>query len=485
MMVGAATFVHPQRRDERRLCEERSGAADRGSHNRISYVRNALTPEGSGSRGNGDDKCRARPITYGMKSDMTANSETLRRLLAISRSIAGQLDYESVLGAFHSELNVLLPHDHVDIVLLSPSGADHYCYEVGVTTSWGKLAHKPMPTAMSPVRSVLWGKVPFYLSRDALTDERFHFPGALDDPIFAAGLMSRIIVPLRVQARIIGSLNVSRQKPDVYDESDVEVAKQSADLIAPYLHALMHSEEARKAAHAESAAKSREEMLRTGALRLTEGMENERRRLAMDLHDQTLADLARLSRAAARLRGPLQQSTDVQMLRNFIEFENELESCLNELRRIIDDLRPGILELFGFVDAVEEHLGRCVRYATPPIHTRIEDRASGMVDALDETTRIALYRIIQEASNNAARHSGASEIGVTIDAAGDRLRIEVSDDGSGCALPQEGSGGMSHMRTRAALISADISIVSSPEAGSRVTVCLPLPKAASPSDAAR
>lgn len=386
------------------------------------------------------------------------------------------MDYESVLSAFDSEMKVLLPHDHMDIVLLSHSGADHYCYEVGVRTSWRELADKPLPTAMSPVRAVLWGEVPFYLSRDALRDERFHFPGALDDPIFAAGLKSRIIIPLRVQARVIGSLNISRQAPDAYDERDVELAEQSADLIAPYLHALMHSEEARKAAHAESAAKSREQMLRIGALRLTEGMENERRRLAMDLHDQTLADLARLSRMAARIRRPLQQSADGQMLLDFIEFEDEIESCLDELRRIVDDLRPGILELFGFAEAVEEHLRRCVRFAVPPIHTRIEDRAPGLADALDETTRIAVYRIIQEAANNAARHSGASEISVTIDAVGERLRIEVSDDGRGCSAPHEGGGGVSHMRTRAALISAEFSIASTPDAGSRVTVCLPLPE---------
>lgn len=416
---------------------------------------------------------------------MATNSETLGRLLAISRSIAGQMDYESVLSAFHAEMNALLPHDHMDIVLLSRSGADHVVYEVGVKTSWGDLAHQPQPTAKSPVREVLWGKVPYYLSHDALSDPRFHFPGALDSPIFAVGLRSRIIVPLRVQARVIGSLNISHQGAGQYDENSVELAQQSADLIAPYLHALMHSEEARKAAHAEIAAKNREQMLRAGALRLTEGMENERRRLAMDLHDQTLADLARLSRMAARIRGPLEQYTEPQVVMNFIEFQDELQSCLNELRRIIDDLRPGILELFGFEDAVEEHLNRCVRYANPPISTNIQDRTRGMVDALDETTRIALYRIVQEAANNAARHSGASVINITIEAADEQLRISVCDDGKGCAVSQDGGGGMSHMRTRAALISADISITGNAESGSRVTICLPMPQSALAEDAER
>ncbi|TGV95374.1 GAF domain-containing protein, partial [Mesorhizobium sp. M2E.F.Ca.ET.154.01.1.1] len=105
-----------------------------------------------------------------------------------------------------------------------------------------------------------------------------------------------IIVPLRARGSVIGALNISRHEAGCYTQEDVEAAQQCADLIGPYIFALIQTEEARRAMLAESEARNRAELLRVGASQLTEGMERERRRIAMDLHDQTLADLARIAR---------------------------------------------------------------------------------------------------------------------------------------------------------------------------------------------
>ncbi len=94
---------------------------------------------------------------------------------------------------------------------------------------------------------MLWGEVPYLLADDALFDQRFHFTGAFDEPIFAARLRSRIIVPLRARGGIIGALNISRHEAGCYTLADVEVAQQCADLIAPYIFALIQTEEARRA----------------------------------------------------------------------------------------------------------------------------------------------------------------------------------------------------------------------------------------------
>lgn len=192
---------------------------------------------------------------------MPLRSDTvLRRLVSISRAIAGQMDLQSVLEAFAAELQYLIPHDHADIVLLRKDGNEHLCYEVGLHTTWSKLATAPLPTAVSPIRSVLWGQVPHLLSDDGLSDPRFHFDGAIDEPIYSARLRSRIIVALRVQGDVIGSLNISRHEPGAYRKNDIPVAQHCADLIAPYLYALTRGEEARKSAVAEGKARAREEM---------------------------------------------------------------------------------------------------------------------------------------------------------------------------------------------------------------------------------
>jgi len=395
------------------------------------------------------------------------SKQILSRLLSISQAITGQFDYESVLMVFADRLQELIRHDHLDIVLLGEGGRMHYCYEVGMTTSWSELAENPRPTASSPIRTVLWGHYPYILTDDALSDNRFHFSGALDLPIYMADLRSRVIVPMRVHSRVFGALNISNHKVAFYTGEHVQIAQHCADLIAPYLFALQRSEEARKAGAAEVSARTRAETLRTGALRLTEGMEAERRRLAMDLHDQALGDLASLLRHLSRLR---ERSTvtdaDLEVV------ETELRSTLGELRRLVEDLKPGVLDLFGFTEAVDALLHKTSKLVDNEVRTRFEDRTHGGVDKLPEFVRSALYRIVQEGINNAMRHSTASRVSVTVSRREADLCVEIEDDGIGCRGPVESSkGGVTNMRTRAELIGASFNVGPGPLGkGTRVSV---------------
>lgn len=380
--------------------------------------------------------------------------EVFGSFLAISRSIAGQLDYRAVLQAFDRHLQQLILHDHADIVLLAEDGRVHVCYEVGLSTMWSELAETPLPTASSPVRSVLWGHEPHLLTKDACHDKRFHFQGALDAPIYSAKLRSRIIVPLRVQGQVFGSLNISNHRVGVYRPDQVVLAQNCADLIAPYLFALQQAEDARKAGAAENMAKMRAEVLREGALQLTQGMEAERRRLAMDIHDQTLGDLARILRRISVLRASKRRSSTA-----LAELEADLAATLSELRRIVDHLNPGVLELFGFADAVEALLQKCA--TAMGVRTRIflHDRGCDAIARIPEVVRTTLYRIVQEAVNNATVHSGASTVGVSVWKRGAAICIEICDDGIGCRQNEAASsGGISNMRTRAELIGARFAI---------------------------
>lgn len=376
------------------------------------------------------------------------------KLLAISRALAGHVDPGAAFRATATEIAALIPHAHMDVAVLLDEGRSHACYEAGFHTSWSELSKHPLPAACSPVRAVFRGEVPYLLAGDALSDPRFHFDGALDEPIFAARLRSRIIVPMRALGGVVGTLNISRHEADCYCEGDVVVAQQCADFIAPYIFALSQAEDARRAMLAESSARNREELLRVGASKLTEGMERERRRMAMDLHDQSLADLARIARKVSSMR-----HDGVAGGEQLSDLEREVASCLTELRHIVDDMRPSVLELFGFRDAVEAHLNRSVNGARPPIAVHIADRSEGLADRLPETTRTALYRIVQEAINNAVRHAAAGRIDVRVEAAERALHVIVSDDGQGCAAIDPASfGGIGHMRTRAALIGARLRI---------------------------
>ena len=154
-------------------------------------------------------------------------AQLMDRLLSISRAFAGHIDPAAAFRAIAVEIETLLPHDHMDIAVVLDEGRSHVCYEAGCYTSWSALAQHPLPVDISPIRDVLRGDLPYLIAQDALEDSRFHFPGALDGPIFAANLRSRIVVPLRARGNIIGALNISRHEPGIYTQSDLEIGRAS------------------------------------------------------------------------------------------------------------------------------------------------------------------------------------------------------------------------------------------------------------------
>ncbi len=395
----------------------------------------------------------------------------LERYLAISRAIAGQMDFQSVLGQIAGEIRRLIKHDHMDLSIILPHRRDSIiAFEVGMATEWGGKSNEPHPISSSPIRNLLQAKEPYILTGDAWEDERFHFVGAFNAPIFDANLRSRMHVPLHVHGVVHGSLNISRHEKNKYSEDDLQIAQQVADLVAPYFYALIRGDEAKRLALAEGAARGREEALRQGTLRLTEGMENERKRIGMDLHDQTLADLTRISRHTARIsRKALLNHTDVAKI------GAEITACISELRRIIEDTKPGVMELFGFAQAVEAQLERSVTGIVPLIRTEVHDAASAQLDDCPESLRTTLFRIVQEAINNSVKHGYPKKLSVTIEPNKDGICIAVVDDGKGARLDRGVSkGGLDNMRVRAALISATLDISdNAPNKGTRVTISIP------------
>lgn len=397
-------------------------------------------------------------------------AETMfRHLLAISGALAGQLDFQSAIQAISDEMAHFLPHDHIDVCILRIDRDIHVAYEAGFDTDWGR-AETTGPVSFSPIRSVLRGTEPFLFASDATTDPRFQFDGAFNNPIFDGHLRSRIHVPLRVKGEIIGALSCSRHAAGYYRPDDIPVCQHVADILAPYFYALRAAEQAQQSAILEAEGRAREEGLRDGALRLTEELESERQRIGMDLHDQTLADITRLTRRLTHLQ---ERST---LPGTALEpIVGELHDCMHSLRQIIDDARPNVLQLFGFSEGIEDLLTRSLQDTTTRF--RLEDDSGGAVDRLDEALRVALFRIVQEAINNAAHHAEPSLIEVVLGVEDGTIGIEIRDNGIGFAAQQQRKrvGGLRNMQTRARLVSADFSIAKRTDGpGTRVSIRLPM-----------
>ncbi|MDX3924676.1 MAG: GAF domain-containing sensor histidine kinase [Shinella sp.] len=391
--------------------------------------------------------------------------------LGISRLLAGQLEFRSIIQAVAAEISHIIPHDHMDVCIKTLDGKYHIAYESGPETDWSK--QPPAPLTGSPIRTLLSGEEDFILTPDACSDPKFHFEGAFSSPIIALSLHSRLHVPLKAQGDIIGALSCSSFEIGRYRMEDVGNARSVADLLAPYFFAIRAGEQAKRSAIVEAEARAREEGLRLGALKLTEALEAERQRIGMDLHDQTLADLTRLSRRMERL-------THVpDMAGEALEpLFRGLQQCMHDLRQIIEAAKPSVLQLFGFAEAVENHLDRSVRDSGMTIEWRLADETGGIADRLEQTVITALFRIVQEAINNAIRHAQPKSIRVRLRSDGDHLAIEVIDDGNATgSLSGKVGHGIDNMKTRARLISAKFEIGRvQGSGGTRVGVSLPLPR---------
>jgi len=388
----------------------------------------------------------------------------LERLIQLPQAVAGECSYGGVLGALAGELKSILPFDHLDMVILVDEGRDHICFETPVSTVWSSLAEEPKPTGVSPARSVLKGYVPHILTDDAFEDERFHFSGAINQPIYDASLRSRIIVPLRVRGAIFGSISISRRSVMSYTLRDLIIGQHCADLIAPYLFALK-TEHGRTVPHADEAG-----ALRGSLLKLAGHLEGEKRRFGMDLHDQTIADLSRIAHKLSRGLG---DNVDLKPL--LAELHADVLSCLTELRRIVEDARPAMLELFGFAEAVEQCMLRARNAMARPMRLHFEDLTEAAFDRMVDVDRTLIYRIVQEGINNAVKHSRGQTLIVRMWLEEGCGRIDIEDDGIG-GLDWKSPRGVSHMRIRAAIVGAEISVSSSKRGrGTRLRLSIPAP----------
>ena len=194
---------------------------------------------------------------------------------------------------------------------------------------------------------------------------------------------------------------------------------------------------------------------------LADETEGERRRIARDLHDQTLADLRRLLLLTDRLPADDGASSNGEQGAVLpAAFRSEIESVSAEIRRICEDLSPSVLENVGLAAALEWALSNAVAHLPPDRRFAYEISCQ---DGIEERVRLSpvmqihLYRIAQEAINNALRHSGATivRLQATVEAGGD-LVLEIADNGRGFTYPPTGKKGrgIANIHSRASLIDA-------------------------------
>ncbi|MFC8248009.1 HAMP domain-containing sensor histidine kinase [Streptomyces chartreusis] len=205
----------------------------------------------------------------------------------------------------------------------------------------------------------------------------------------------------------------------------------------------------------------------TSSARALLAQEAERRRIAQELHDEVgqsmTAILLVLGRAADDAPEPLRE--DLQQAQEITR------ESLDEVRRLVRRLRPGVLEDLGLVSALTS---LSQDFAT---HTglRVVRRLDGDLPALDHESELVLYRVAQESLTNAARHADARRVEVSLHGADEAVVLEIADDGRGIEAACEGAG-IRGMRERALLAGATLDITSTPGTGTRIRLTAPVPR---------
>ena len=209
--------------------------------------------------------------------------------------------------------------------------------------------------------------------------------------------------------------------------------------------------------------------------RLVEAQEEERRSISRELHDEVgqslgalLVEVGQLS----KLVPPDDRVTEAQIA----HIKSVAESAVKSIRDIALLLRPPMLDDLGLIPALEWQAREISRRSD----VEVEVHSQSVSEDLGDETKVTVYRLVQEALNNAATHASAKNAKVTVIQGPDKITVEITDDGNGFDPERKRGMGILGMEERVRRLGGSFAIKSSPGRGATVTAEIPLHPAESP-----
>ncbi|GAB4325443.1 MAG: hypothetical protein Kow0010_07960 [Dehalococcoidia bacterium] len=367
-------------------------------------------------------------------------SQRLSSLHDLSAVVNRSLDLDRVLdGAVHCVSNALRTDRSWICVWDAPGAPPMLRWEYGA------------PIAIDPAEPEKSGTVPAWEVASAEV-QRTDRLVALDGRALA--------VPLAVESETMGALGVACHEPRTFTDGDRELLAAMANQVAMAMrNARLFREE-----------QQMRQAVRRYAGQVTRAQEDERKRIARELHDEVVQTLIVMCHELdAVIDGAPDCARHVGQLRRLRE---QAQAAAQSVRRFSRDLRPAMLDDLGLAPAIEwlvqELSGRGAIDATMTVR--------GEARRVSPDVELHLFRIAQEALHNVERHSGADHVQVALAFEPDRVTLCVRDDG--CGLSPAGADtsrlGILGMNERARLVGGEIEIQSEPGQGVTVQVVVPL-----------
>jgi two-component system sensor histidine kinase UhpB len=208
--------------------------------------------------------------------------------------------------------------------------------------------------------------------------------------------------------------------------------------------------------------------------RILTAQEEERKRIARELHDDTAQAITSI---LVRLRLLEQSIEDAAALKNLEELRELTSGALDSVRRMAMGLRPASLDDLGLLPALESYAGQFSQSKSIALSMEVE----GIGRRLPRDVELVLYRVVQEALTNVSKHASATTALVQVTRRGNEVTLVVEDDGDGFdpgeLSPTQGSGlGLFGMRERLTLVGGVVEVESEKGKGTRIVARVPLDK---------
>lgn len=394
-------------------------------------------------------------------AERTSELERRNRELRVAGEIAvlasQSLDLETVLESALERVMAVTGAHAGSVYVRDGDGALTLRLSRGVTRRWTREEARIHPGQCLCGLACLDGET--LLCGDLAEDSRVTRPACRQ-----VGFRSAAAVPLFAREETVGLINLLARDREHFSPADV-----------PLLDAIGHQvgiavENARLVAEL----REREQVRRRLLQRVIGAQEEERMRLSRELHDETLQALAAVSVALGTAQKAL-GTAPLGVGRQLEQVSQLLRGTLGELRRMIFDLRPSALDDLGLVPALQ----RYARERLAPQGVEVTFDTPDLPDRLPPPVEGSLFRIIQEALTNVAKHARASRVTVGLYPDGGRVRAVVRDDGigfdPGLNPSTQGEGlGLVSMRERAELMGGQLQTLSAAGLGTEVRIEMPL-----------
>lgn len=253
-----------------------------------------------------------------------------------------------------------------------------------------------------------------------------------------------LVMPLEIRDELFGALVINGESAKKFDEMDVEVLKAVADHLSLVIENIRLYEKRRELTVLE-----------------------ERNRLARDLHDSVNQKLFSLSLTARGVKEIMPKDNEL-LTQSMQDIQTLSQEALAEMRSMIWQLRP---------PGLEEGVMTALKNYGKSLGLKVVDSVKGAKE-LPQAIEEALWRIGQEALNNAKKHAATNEVVTNLEIKNNLITLTVSDNGCGFEIDQENTGkwsiGLSSMKERAELIGGQFVIESKPGVGTKITVAFTL-----------